>query len=136
MTTRMRTGKAYENIVLGMLTFNKLDVYQPLVDDQGIDGLIRILDDKGKRHRYYELQIKGAKTWNNIRCKVAKMSKNGVLILYSAGQREILWFLYEELSRYFPTLNPKWGDIYLTRENVQKFIAEGRSDIGNLFNKL
>src|SRR5258708_4906598 len=99
----MRYGKGYEHTVFGLLTLEGFDVYQPVVDDQGIDGIIRIVGNKSAPPKYYELHVKGSKEWAKIRCKVARLTKRkGVLILYCAEKREILWFLYNELAKRFP----------------------------------
>jgi hypothetical protein len=42
MANRLRSGKAYEHTIIGMLTLENFDVYQPVVDDQAIDGIIRV----------------------------------------------------------------------------------------------
>ena len=118
MARRLRSGKAYEHSVLGILTLEGFDVYQPVVDDQGIDGLIRVKGKEGEPPKCYELQVKGSRTWNGIRCKVRHMTMQGVLILYCAGKREHLWFLYEELAQLFPAVNRDWGDIFLNQGSV------------------
>jgi hypothetical protein len=59
MAHKMRCGKGYELTVMGLLTLADFDVYAPLVDDQGIDGIIRVRD--GQASRYYDLQVKGSK---------------------------------------------------------------------------
>jgi hypothetical protein len=136
MASRFRYGKAYEHTVLGLLTLEGFDVYQPLVDDQAIDGIIRVPGSKAQLPHYYELQIKGSRSWDKIRCKVKPLTKGGVLILYCADEREILWFLYEELAALFPPVNPEWGDIFLKPRLVSKFKSEGRGKLSELMKKL
>lgn len=136
MASRLRSGKAYEHMILGMLTLERFDVYQPVVDDQGIDGVIRVRGNSGEAARYYELQVKGSQTWNGIRCKVQRMTEQGVLILYCAGSRELLWFLYEELAQSFPATNPVWGDIFLNQESVASFKSQGRDKLDELRERL
>src|SRR5689334_20293716 len=84
MANRLRPGKAYEHTILGLLTLEGFDVYQPVVDDQGIDGIIRVRGEGSRSARYFELQVEGSKTWGGIRCKVERLTKQGVLILYCA----------------------------------------------------
>lgn len=136
MANRMRNGKAYEHTIIGLLTLEGFDVYQPIVDDQGIDGIIRIRGNEGASPKYYELQVKGSKTWDKIRCKVERLTKQGVLILYCAEDREVLWFLYEELAPLFPLVSQDWGDIFLKPEQVKKFKEEGRSSPAALLKRL
>jgi hypothetical protein len=132
----MRNGKAYEHTIIGLLTLEEFDVYQPVVDDQGIDGIIRFRGEEGISPKYYELQVKGSKTWDKIRCKVERLTKQGVLILYCAEERQILWFLYEELAKFFPKVDPQWGDIFLKPDNVKQFKAEKRDDLAELRRRL
>lgn len=136
ITNRLRPGKSYEHTIFGLLTLEGFDVYHPIVDDQAIDGIIRVRGENAELPRYFELQVKGAKTWSGIRCKVKKLTRQGVLILYCAAEREILWFLYEELAALFPTRNPEWGDIFLNKENVAKYKAEGRDKPAELLKRL
>ena len=135
-TNRLRPGKAYEHTIFGLLTVEGFDVYHPIVDDQAIDGIIRVRGEGAELPRYFELQVKGSKTWGGIRCKVQKLTKQGVLILYCAAEREILWFLYEELATLFPARNPDWGDIFLNKENVAKYKLEGRDKPAELLKRL
>ncbi|MCG9127275.1 hypothetical protein JT359_06685 [Candidatus Poribacteria bacterium] len=48
-------GKSREKIVIGELLRHNLDVYLPIVDDRGIDCVIRIAEEN-----YIELQIKSS----------------------------------------------------------------------------
>jgi hypothetical protein len=136
MANRMRSGKAYEHTVLGMLTLAGFDAYQPVVDDQGIDGVIRIRGNETEPPRYYEFQVKGANAWSGIRCKVDRMVRQGILILYCAAERDLLWFLYEEIGQIFPPINPKWGDVFLDQARVASFKAEGRDKLSELLRRL
>jgi hypothetical protein len=136
MANRLRLGKAYEHTILGLLTLEGFDANQPIVDDQGIDGVIRVRSRNGGPAKYYELQVKGGQTWNGIRCKVGRMTKQGVLILYCARERELLWFLYEELAALFPLMNPTWGDIFLNQQSVSAFKAQGRDKLDTLLERL
>jgi hypothetical protein len=136
MSSRLRLGKAYEHTIFGMLTLEGFDIYHPIVDDRAIDGVIRVAGDNGRPARYYDLQVKGSKTWNGIRCKVQRLVKNGILILYCANSRELYWFLYEELTEYFPAKNPQWGDVFLRKKHNQQFKMQGRDKLSNLLKKL
>jgi hypothetical protein len=135
MAYKMRCGKGYELAVLGLLTLADFDVYAPLVDDQGIDGIIRV---RGKRNaRYFDLQIKGSKSWGTIRCKVGALPLDGVLILFrDRPQAEVLWFLQDEAAKLFPPVNPKWGDVFLKTADVERYRSEGRNDLTRLHQKL
>jgi hypothetical protein len=134
MAYKMRCGKGYELAVLGLLTLADFDVYAPLVDDQGIDGIIRV---RGQRSAsYFDLQIKGSKNWGAIRCKVSALPVNGVLIVFCDGCKELLWFLHDEAVKLFPPQNPKWGDVFLKADAVRRFKDEGRDDLSLLHERL
>jgi hypothetical protein len=127
MAYKMRCGKGYELAVLGLLTLADFDVYAPLVDDQGIDGIIRVQTERGVR--FFDLQIKGSKRWDTIRCSVSALPPDSVLILFCDNCKELLWFLQPEAAQLFPPQNPKWGDIFLKAEMVKRFKEEGRGDL-------
>ena len=134
MAHKMRCGKGYELTVMGLLTLADFDVYAPLVDDQGIDGIVRVSNEIGSR--YFDLQVKGSKNWGGIRCKVSGLPRDGLLILFCDGSKDVLWFFQQECVTLFPPQNPQWGDIFLTAEQVRKFKAEGRSDLSRLRERL
>ena len=136
ITNRLRPGKSYEHTIFGLLTLEGFDVYHPIVDDQAIDGIIRVRGKGGELPRYFELQVKGSQTWSGIRCKVQKLTKQGVLILYCAAERESLWFLYEELAALFPARDPEWGDICLNKTHVAKYKSEGRDKPAELLKRI
>lgn len=134
MAKRMRYGKGYELTVIGLLTLADFDVYAPTVDDRGIDGVIRMHHDNTPR--YFDLQVKGGKTWNSIVCKIRGLPQNGVLILYCDAVKEILWFRHDDAVAAFPVLNPDWGDVFLKLSDVERFKAEGRGSLSNLRDRL
>lgn len=135
MAFKMRNGKGYEQTVFGLLTLEDFDVYAPVVDDQGIDAIIRVPQRRGQ-NKYFDVQIKGAQNWNGCRCKVGGLPANGVLIIYCNHERELLWFLSTECTMLFPPKNPQWGDIFLTKGMVDRFRAEGRGELQKLKRKL
>jgi len=132
MAKRFRQGKAYEHTVVGLLTLEGFDVYYPVVDDQGIDGVIRVPSNVDGLPHYFELQIKGSHSWDKIRCKTGRLKRAGILVLYCAKERAILWFLYEELADLFPHASPEWGDIFLKPKQVEQFKLEGRGNLAEL----
>jgi len=72
MKSTIRPGKGYEMTVFGLLTLAGLDVYASLVDDQGIDGVIRVKAADGAI-RYFDLQIKGGQYWPSVMCDVTRL---------------------------------------------------------------
>jgi hypothetical protein len=75
-------GKRQEYIVVAELLKRGFDVYMTLVDDQGIDCIIR-LDNK----RYLDIQIKArskdAKRWNFFAAMTIKPRDNFYFIFYT-----------------------------------------------------
>ena len=58
---RSAIGKRNEFRVWAWLIDEGFDVYPTLVDDKGIDGIV------GNNGKYFEIQIKSGKNWNNQR---------------------------------------------------------------------
>lgn len=135
MATKMRSGKGYELTVVGMLVGEGFDVYLPTVDDQGIDAIIRLPLD-ATSFKYHEVQIKGSKTWNGIRCKTGSLFPNSILILFCATERKILWLLFDDVQAHFPTgqavHGETWGDVFLNADKVQVLVQNGHGDISKL----
>lgn len=139
MRKKLRSGKGYELTVVGMLVDAGFDVYLPTVDDQAIDGLIRI-PTENSRFRYHELQIKGSRTWNGIRCKTAPLARSSILILYCAEKRELLWLLFDDVQREFPLEGAihgsDWGNVFLKANIVKRLQEGGRGDLTCLMTAL
>lgn len=117
-----------------MLTLNGFDVYQPLVDDQAIDGVIRV--DKKNKVRFYDIQIKGGRTWANIRCTVHKLKNKSLLFFYNAKTHELVWLVHKNVLKLFSPTGDKFGDVYLTDIQVAALIKQGYSDLVTLQGKL
>ncbi len=62
---RGRAGKSGEHIIYALLNDIGFDVYTPLVDDQGVDGVIRLLNNAGNRV-FVDFQVKSAKDKNRF----------------------------------------------------------------------
>jgi len=135
MATKMRSGKGYELTVVGMLVGEGFDVYLPTVDDQGIDAIIR-LPLKSSSFRYHEVQIKGSRTWSGIRCNTGSLFPNSILILFCAVERKILWLLYDDVQRHFPTHGAihgaTWGNVFLNAAKVQELTDAGHGEVSKL----
>jgi hypothetical protein len=63
MATRKRGGTSGELIVYALLNDLGFDVYQPLVDDRGLDGVIR-MKTTNSQTIYVDFQVKSAKAGN------------------------------------------------------------------------
>src|SRR3989338_4679681 len=110
MTNRLRPGKGYEHEVCGTLIEEGFDVYIPTVDDQGIDGIIRVKERS--KTKYYDFQVKGGKEWNRIRCHISKLHPGMILFLYSYGEtggKKIIWLFNRDVRKHFEITGSDWG---------------------------
>jgi hypothetical protein len=130
---RKRHGTASEYQVFGQLLDAGLDVYSTMVDDQGIDAVLRVETPRG-HVGYFDLQIKSARSWNGIRGRISSLGKrsNAVLILFNSSSHECLWFDAEGIAKNFPGTGSTWGDVFLDKPRVEAFYREGRSDLTHL----
>lgn len=134
---RKRQGTASEHQVVGQLLDAGFDVYQTIVDDQGIDAVLRVPTPSGLV-RYFDLQTKSSRTWSGIRGKIATLGQrtNTVLILFNSSLHESLWFDSKDIAKNFPGTGGDWGDVFLGKVQVEAFRAEGRSDLTGLLRRL
>lgn len=134
---RKRQGTASEHQVVGQLLDAGFDVYQTIVDDQGIDAVLRVRTRSGAI-RYFDLQTKSARTWNGIRGKISSLGKrdNTVLILFNSSTHQCLWFDARGIAEHFPRNGGDWGDVFLDKARVKAFEIEGRSDLDTLRRRL
>ena len=81
---RKRQGTASEHQVVGQLIDAGIDVYQTVVDDQGIDAVLRVETGPKNVVRYFDLQIKSSRTWNGVRGRISALGQraNTVLIIF------------------------------------------------------
>lgn len=130
--TRSRQGKAAELQVVGALIDGGLDCYLTVVDDQGIDAVIRA--GAVGAPRYFDVQIKSARSWAGVRGSIAMLGtrENAVLLLFNSGSRELLWLDSNAIAKRFPATGSSWGDVFLTQDVVAALRAEGRGDVAKL----
>lgn len=130
---KIRQGKSSELQVFGQAMDAGLDCYQPLTDDQAIDALIRVVGEDGLA-RYFEVQIKSARSWAGIRGRVAALANrvNTILILFNSSTKEVLWLDPDAIRSQFPQTSSTWGDIFLNATLVKEMQAEGRGDLDKL----
>lgn len=126
---RSRQGKAAELQVVGLLTDAGLDCYLTVVDDQGIDAIIRV--EAAEAPRYFDVQIKSAKSWSAIRGSIAALGtrKNAILVLFNSSTHEMLWLDSKAIATRFPSTGSTWGDVFLNNKSVAELKAEGRGDV-------
>lgn len=84
-------GKRQEYIIAGELLKRGFDVYMTLVDDQGIDCILRL-----DQHRYIDVQIKArsndAQQWNRFAALSFVPRKNLYFIFY-AERTDTCWIM-------------------------------------------
>jgi hypothetical protein len=117
-----------------MLLAAGFDTYLPLVDDQSIDGIIRVSD--GITTVYHDVQIKGAKSWGGIRCRVSRLAKGSILLLYCHTRRETIWLMRDDVVKHFKPTDSTWGDVFLRKHHIAQFMNEGRNDLDGLMEML
>jgi len=129
---RSRQGRAAELQVIGLLTSEGLDCYVTVVDDQGIDAVIRASADGAAR--YFDVQIKSARSWSAIRGSIAALGtrKNALLLLFNSSSSELLWLDSKAIAKRFPATGSTWGDVFLVAETVESLRAEGRDNVAKL----
>lgn len=135
MGSKIRNGKAYEHIIFGLLTLEGFDIYFPLADDQGIDGVLRV-KQAGAKPKYYDLQVKGGKQWANIRCKTATLTDTSVLLFFNSKTNEIIWLAHKDVRKYFPETGYSFGDVYLKKGVVRELRDKGFDDLDKLKSRL
>ncbi len=127
--TRFRIGKSYETIVNGILMQSGFDIYLPIVDDKGIDGVIRV-DKKSVKH--YDFQVKGGKTFARIRANTDWIYGDMILFLYSLEDNKLLWFQYKDLNRYFKDKPGDWGNLFINSNLKNRLLKSKFSNLNNL----
>jgi len=135
--TRKRQGTASEHQVIGQLIDAGIDVYQTVVDDQGIDAVLRI-DSGSDKAQYFDLQIKSSRTWSGIRGRISALGKreNTVLILFNSTEHQCLWFVAGEIEKEFPKTDLEFGDVFLKKDRVDEFLRESRGRLEKLRERL
>lgn len=112
-----------------------LDCYMTMVDDQAIDAIIRVPSPKASP-RYFDVQIKSARTWGSIRGKISYLSArpNVILVLCNSTTCESFWLDADGIKRFFAPNNSPWGDIFLNAAQISTLRAE--YTLGNLRERL
>ncbi|MCY1292996.1 hypothetical protein D9M68_342750 [compost metagenome] len=99
---KLAIGKRNEFRVWAWLIEEGFDVYPSLVDDKGIDGIV------GINGKYFEIQIKSGKNWNNQRgLGEALLSKSleRIYLIFNYTADEVRYFTAQEILD-----EPEWQD--------------------------
>jgi len=129
--SKLRYGKAAEHMVFGALLQAGLDVYSTIVDDQGIDGIIR--GQKDGKVAYWDVQVKSSASWQGIRFKTESItSENYILVLFNSAEWELLWLPAAVIRELFPPTGYEWGDLFLRADAVRRLKDEGYGDLEKL----
>jgi hypothetical protein len=121
----VRGGKRAELLVMAELLRQGLDVYQPLVDDRGIDCIVRIPREGGAL--YYEIQIKGVRGYNTIfGPNPSTIGDNYFLIvayLHDDKPDEYVIFDAQELRQRLVSQGGIWDPKLYTKEGRRRAVS-------------
>jgi hypothetical protein len=128
MKEKERIGVGTEKKILGEFLEHGVLPYEPAVDDEGIDAIIRYENEN--RINYYEIQIKGLKDYNawwkalkSIRKRIlSPKNRNFILILVYRSTNEIYCFTQDMLRKH---LQEK-GVLYKEEKEDFPFTKEDR----------
>lgn len=99
---KLAIGKRNEFRVWAWLIDEGFDVYPSLVDDKGIDGIV------GFNGKYFEIQIKSGKNWNNQRgIGEVQLSKSleRIYLIFNYTVDEVRYFTAQQILD-----EPEWQD--------------------------
>lgn len=99
---KLAIGKRNEFRVWAWLIDEGFDVYPSLVDDKGIDGII------GVDGKYFEIQIKSGKNWNNQRgIGEVQLSKSleRIYLIFNYTIDEVRYFTAQQILD-----EPEWQE--------------------------
>jgi hypothetical protein len=118
---KARRGRASELQVVGQMLDAGLDCYLTLVDDQAIDAVLRVPREKGSA-RYYDVQVKGGRSWSDIRGRVSNLAHrpNAILVLNNSSTGDSFWLDATAIRNLFPATGFRWGDVYIRKATVAK----------------
>ncbi len=133
---KARNGKGYEFIVFGYLIRNGFDLYQTIVDDQGIDGILRYVNPERGIANYFEIQVKGARAFSQIRVSLSSLPDNVLLFMYSEKDDIVIWLFGSDINNYFQNKGMNISDIQLKNSIVNELINSGYSSLDKLIEKL
>jgi len=128
MNKNMRNGRSSELVVCSKLILLGLDIYVPLVDDQGIDFIICI---KTNRHiKCYPVQVKSVENHNSI--VGVKKNKIAVLIIHyrnTNNKDEFYYFTNEQIDLFYK--DTKWNDFSLNNKGRYDFKHQTLEDLSH-----
>ena len=98
---KLNIGKRNEFKVWARLLAEGIDVYPSIVDDRGVDGIV------GYDSKYYEVQIKSGKNWNNprgISKRICETFPKRIFIIYNYNQNKIIFLTGKHIIE-----EPEWS---------------------------
>ena len=136
----MRRGKAAELRVMAELTRHGLDVYAPLIDDQGIDLIVRAKDEHLKV-RYWEIQVKSVEGYGRVMGlrheSISAFAGNYILIInYHFNERdEYLYLLQKQALKLVPPDAPS-TNLCLSKSERSYYYEKKNQTLDNLADRM
>lgn len=99
---KLAIGKRNEFLIWARLLKEGFDVYPSLVDDKGVDGIV------GCNGKYFEIQIKSGKNWNNQRGiggESLKQNPDRIFLIFNYEKDEVRYFTAGQILE-----EPEWEE--------------------------
>ena len=130
MNDRMRQGKSGELRVASELIRHGLDVYAPLVDDQGIDLIVRVPTPAGVRH--YDLQVKSVQGSNSVigvRLPRERLDEFILVLYFRHAERDDFYLTGEQAAKLHRKDSP-FGDLTFNKAQREQFRSQDLPALG------
>jgi len=135
----MRRGKAAELRVMAELLRHGLDVYAPLVDERGIDLIVRARDEHDKV-RYWEIQVKSVKGYGQViglNYEILASSPTYILIVnYHFDDRDEYMYLLQRQALLHVAEKSGWGDLWVRKAERDFYFSEHNQTIEDLAERM
>lgn len=125
MNKRLRGGKSSELIVAGWLLRHGLDVYQPLVDDQGVDLVVR--QERAGGPEFYDIQVKSVNGYNRIVGirNISRHTERYIVVIHYRHDKankedEILFLTKKQVEQHTPK-GTEWGDLIINKAEREHY---------------
>jgi hypothetical protein len=128
---RIRNGKSSELRIASDLLRHGLDVYLPIVDDRGIDMIIRHPGVHGVQH--YDVQVKSVSGYNRIvgLKNIEAKDNNYILVIHyrhTTKQDEFLYLLRKQVLKYHKS-EYTWGDLIFNKQERDIYMTQSLASL-------
>ena len=124
----MRNGRSCELLICSKLILLGLDIYMPLVDDQGIDFIV--CTKTSRNIKCYPVQVKSVENHNSI--VGVKKNKIALLIIHyrnTKAKDEFYYFTNEQIDLFYK--DTKWNDFMLNNKGREDFKCQTLEDLSH-----